>query len=198
MIIVCSGFSGSGKDQVAKRLIDKHNFTKISFASVLKDVLSVLFSWNRDMLEGNTKESRDWRESIDEWWSEKLNIPNFTPRWAMQNIGTDLFRNHFNSNIWIFALEKKLEGLKDKNIVITDCRFENEYNFLKNIKVVFFYIERCKPPSWFYDKKFPSDLHVSEYEWINYIDNATKITNYGTIDELNEKIDEKIQFYFSS
>jgi hypothetical protein len=193
MIIACCGFAGSGKDQVAKRLISQHNFIKISFATVLKDVLSVLFSWNRDMIEGNTKESRDWRETVDEWWSEKLNIPNFTPRWAMQNIGTELFRNHFNSNIWIFALEKKLEGLKDKNIVITDCRFENEYNFLKNIKVVFFYIERCKPPSWFYDKKFPSDLHVSEYEWINYIDNATKITNYGTIDELNKKIDEKIK-----
>jgi hypothetical protein len=196
MIIVCCGFSGSGKDQVAKRLISHHNFIKISFATVLKDVLSVLFSWNRDMIEGNTKESRDWRETVDEWWSKKLNIPNFTPRWAMQNIGTDLFRNHFNSNIWIFALEKKLETLKDKNVVITDCRFENEYNFMKNItysKVLFFYIERCEPPYWFYDKNFPEDLHISEYEWINYIDNATKITNYGTIDELNKKIDEKIK-----
>ena len=192
MIIVCCGFSNSGKDQVAKRLIDKHNFIKISFATVLKDVLSVLFCWNRDMIEGNTKESREWRENVDEWWSEKLNIHNFTPRWAMQNIGTELFRNHFNPNIWIFALEKKLETLKDKNVVITDCRFENEYKFLKNTysEIEFLYIERSKPPSWFYDKLFPIDLHVSEYEWINYIDNSIKITNYGTIDDLNETVDK--------
>ena len=194
MIIVCCGFSGSGKDQVAKRLIDKHNFIKISFATILKDILSVLFSWKRDMIEGNTEESRKWRETIDDWWSTKLNIPNFTPRWAMQNIGTDLFRNHFNQDIWILALEKRLEELKDKNIVITDCRFENEYNFLKKITNKFLYIERCEPPEWFYTKKFPTDLHVSEYEWIKCLfsndDNiVTKIPNYGTIEELNEIID---------
>jgi hypothetical protein len=193
MIIVCCGFAGSGKDQVAKRLIDKHNFIKISFATILKDILSVLFSWKRDMIEGNTEESRKWRESIDEWWSKKLNIPNFTPRWAMQNIGTDLFRNHFNQDIWILALEKRLEELKDKNIVITDCRFENEYNFLKKITNKFLYIERREPPEWFYTKNFPKDLHVSEYEWIKCLFSneniVTKIPNYGTIEELNETID---------
>ena len=193
MIIVCCGFAGSGKDQVAKRLIDKHNFIKISFATILKDILSVLFSWKRDMIEGNTEESRKWRESIDEWWSKKLNIHNFTPRWAMQNIGTDLFRNHFNQDIWILALEKRLEELKDKNIVITDCRFENEYNFLKKITNKFLYIERHEPPEWFYTKNFPKDLHVSEYEWIKCLFSneniVTKIPNYGTIEELNETID---------
>jgi hypothetical protein len=197
MIIVCCGFSGSGKDQVAKRLIDEHNFIKISFASVLKDILSILFSWERDMIEGNTKESRDWRESIDEWWSNKLNIPNFTPRWAMQNIGTDLFRKHFNPNIWIFALEKKLQNMKNSNIVITDCRFENEYNFLKNItycEVKFLYIERNKPPSWFYDKVVPSDLHISECDWIKCLlsNEYTTIPNYGTIEELNGIVDKMV------
>jgi hypothetical protein len=145
------------------------------------------------MIEGNTEESRKWRESIDEWWSKKLNIPNFTPRWAMQNIGTDLFRNHFNQDIWILALEKRLEELKDKNIVITDCRFENEYNFLKKITNKFLYIERHEPPEWFYTKNFPKDLHVSEYEWIKCLFSneniVTKIPNYGTIEELNETID---------
>ena len=197
MIIVCCGFSGSGKDQVAKRLINEHNFIKLSFASVLKDILSILFCWNRDMVEGTTKESRDWRESVDEWWSEKLNIPNFTPRWAMQNIGTDLFRNHFNTNIWIFALEKKLETLKNANVVITDCRFENEYNFLKNItysEVKFFYIERCEPPFWFHDKVFPPDLHISEYEWVKCLlsNDYVTIPNYGTIDELNGVVDKMV------
>jgi len=49
---------------------------------------------------------------------------------------------------------------------------------LKNIRKLSF------SPYWFYDKVFPSDFH-------NYIDNATKISNYGTIDELNEIIDLK-------
>jgi hypothetical protein len=195
MIIVCCGFSGSGKDQVAKRLIDEHGFIKLSFASVLKDILSIIFSWDRSMMEGATKESRDWREKIDEWWSDKLMIQHFTPRWAMQNIGTDLFRQYFNTDIWIFALEKKLKNLRNANVVITDCRFENEYNFLKNItydEVKFFYIERCEPPLWFYNKVIPDDLHISEYEWVKCLlsNEYTTIPNYGTIDELNGIVDK--------
>ena len=197
MIIVCCGFSDAGKDQVAKRLIDEHGFEKLSFASVLKDILSILFSWDRNMMEGTTKESREWRETIDEWWSDKLLIQNFTPRWAMQNIGTDLFRQHFNTDIWIFALEKKLKNLRNTNVVITDCRFENEYNFLKNItydEVKFFYIERCEPPYWFRDKVIPSDLHISEYEWVKCLlsNEYTTIPNYGTIEELNGIVDKMI------
>jgi len=195
MIIVCCGFSNSGKDQVAKRLIDEHGFKKLSFASVLKDIISIIFSWNRDMMEGTNEESRVWRETIDEWWSDKLMIQHFTPRWAMQNIGTDLFRQHFNTDIWIFALEKKLKNLRNVNVVITDCRFENEYNFLKNItydEVKFFYIERFEPPSWFYNKVIPSDLHISEYEWVKCLlsNEYTTIPNYGTIEELNGIVDK--------
>jgi hypothetical protein len=195
MIIVCCGFSDAGKDQVAKRLIDGHGFIKLSFATVLKDILSILFSWDRNMMEGTTEESREWRETIDEWWSDKLMIQHFTPRWAMQNIGTELFRQHFNTDIWIFALEKKLKNLRNANVVITDCRFENEYNFLKNItydEVKFFYIERCEPPLWFYNKVIPPDLHISEYEWVKCLlsNEYTTIPNYGTIDELNGIVDK--------
>jgi hypothetical protein len=195
MIIVCCGFSDAGKDQVAKRLIDGHGFIKLSFASVLKDILSIIFSWDRNMMEGTTEESREWRETIDEWWSDKLMIQHFTPRWAMQNIGTELFRQHFNTDIWIFALEKKLKNLRNANVVITDCRFENEYNFLKNItydEVKFFYIERSEPPLWFYNKVIPPDLHISEYEWVKCLlsNEYTTIPNYGTIDELNGIVDK--------
>ena len=195
MIFVCCGFSDAGKDQVAKRLIDEHGFIKLSFASVLKDILSILFSWNRDMMEGTNEESREWRETIDEWWSDKLMIQHFTPRWAMQNIGTELFRQHFNTDIWIFALEKKLKNLRNANVVITDCRFENEYNFLKNItydKFKFFYIERCEPPLWFHNKVIPPDLHISEYEWVKCLlsNEYATIPNYGTIDELNGIVDK--------
>jgi hypothetical protein len=65
-------------------------------------------------MEGTTEESREWRETIDEWWSDKLMIQHFTPRWAMQNIGTELFRQHFNTDIWIFALEKKLKNIEEQ------------------------------------------------------------------------------------
>ena len=49
-----------------------------------------MFGWPRDKLEGLTKEDREWREQVDYWWSETLNMPQLTPRYVMQYFATDL------------------------------------------------------------------------------------------------------------
>jgi ferredoxin len=61
MIIGICGLIGSGKGTVADVLVDQ-GFTKVSFADKLKDGVSTIFGWNRAMLEGDTDESRQWRE----------------------------------------------------------------------------------------------------------------------------------------
>ena len=99
MIIGISGLIGSGKDTVANFLIEK-GFVKGSFADSLKDSVSAIFGWDRIMLQGDTVESRDWRETVDDWWSIKLGEPT-TPRSVLQKFGTDVCRNHFHSDIWI-------------------------------------------------------------------------------------------------
>ena len=85
MLIGIVGLIGSGKDTVAKRLVDKHGFVKDSFAKSLKDAVSAMFNWDRSMLEGDTKFSRDWREQPDAFWSEKLG-KTVTPRWVLQPV----------------------------------------------------------------------------------------------------------------
>ncbi|MCE5294538.1 MAG: hypothetical protein LLF94_08005, partial [Chlamydiales bacterium] len=74
-IIGLVGLIGSGKDTVARRLVSKHGYAQLSWASVLKDVTAILFGWDRNMLEGATVESRAEREKIDVWWSEQLGKP---------------------------------------------------------------------------------------------------------------------------
>ena len=71
MIIGLCGLIGSGKGTVADILVDEHNFEKISFADKLKDAVSVLFDWDRAMLEGETSESRVWREQEDSFWTKE-------------------------------------------------------------------------------------------------------------------------------
>ena len=94
MIIGVCGFIGSGKNTVAEYLVEKHKFVPVSFAHVLKDACASLFGWDREMLEGKTEESRVQREQVDEFWAERLQIPCFTPRYALQYIGTDILRDH--------------------------------------------------------------------------------------------------------
>jgi hypothetical protein len=184
MIIGICGLLGSGKDTLAQILIDKYHFEKLSFAGKLKDIVSVLFSWDRKLLEGDTLESRKWREEKDEWWSAKLG-KDITPRWVLQNIGTDVFRNHFNNNIWVLVVEKTLMLNLNKNYVITDCRFPNEIQMLKKFGAKIINIRR-NTPNWFYqylnEDIFPRGVHPSETSWIK--------TNFDLIIENNDTLEE--------
>ena len=84
LIGIC-GLIGHGKDTAAGFLIEE-GFERVSFAGVLKDAVANIFSWDRTLLEGNTSESRVWREKVDTWWSNRLGIPNFTPRYTVMHI----------------------------------------------------------------------------------------------------------------
>ena len=108
MIIGICGFQSSGKDTIADFLIKEYGFKRLSFASALKDVVSIIFGWSRDRLEGLNEEDRLWREQIDPWWSKSLKMPHLSPRYALQYFGTELFRNHWHPDIWVKVVENKM------------------------------------------------------------------------------------------
>ena len=189
-IIAICGFQGSGKDTLANILIKKYGYKKLSFGGTVKDIASIIFNWDRKMLEGDSKESREWREKVDDWWSKKLEIKNLTPRYILQQIGTDLFRNNFHKDIWINCLEKKL--IDYDKVVITDCRFPNELKILNKYNATIIQIYRGNLPEWFNDVKLgkkdpPKELHESETSWIKESSNYN-ILNNGTIEELENII----------
>jgi hypothetical protein len=195
-LIGITGFAGSGKDTVADYLCENFNFTRLSFAQTVKDILSVIFGWDRFLLEGRTKESREWRETEDVWWANKLNIPDLTPRKMMQFIGTDVLRDHFHNDIWIAALERKILDLQ-RNVVVTDCRFPNEIAAIKQLGGSCIRIKRGPEPEWYNDALYLNqktdtvykdvlmdrllyfNVHESEYAWIgqkfDFIINNTDI-----------------------
>ena len=59
MIIGITGFIGSGKDTAANYLVAQHGFRRDSFAGALKDAVAQIFGWDRELLEGTTKSSRE-------------------------------------------------------------------------------------------------------------------------------------------
>lgn len=202
VILGVCGFRGAGKDTFANYLVSKYNFIKFSFAQATKDVLNILFGWDRLLLEGDTIESRKFRETEDNWWSEKLAIPNFTPRKALQLIGTDVFRKHFNSDIWLRVVEKKildqLEKDPNSNIIISDCRFPNEIKMLRNYKTSIISIQRDLP-HWFdqyksgIDCKKANDIHESETSWIREKFDYVIDNNFETKELFELEIDKFVK-----
>lgn len=203
MLVGLVGFIGSGKNTAADFLVGHHQFTSDSFARALKDVVSVVFGWDRDLIEGNTVAGRKFRDSVDVWWAEKLGIPDFTPRKALQLIGTDVMRDHFDDKIWILTLQRRLKQATS-NIVVSDARFTNEINLLHDNGAKIIRIKRGPEPEWYYraisanagndfdlnimQTKY-ADVHISEWGWVGSKYDIV-IENDGTVEELCEKINK--------
>jgi hypothetical protein len=195
MIIGVCGLIGSGKDTIADYLVNFHEFRRESFASTLKDAVSAVFGWDRTMLEGRTKEAREWREQVDPWWAERLDMPTLTPRWVLQYWGTEVCRKSFHDDIWIASLENKLRNSKD-NVVISDCRFPNEISSIRNAGGKIIWVRRGELPPW-YNLAIDANkgvnlavqelkrigIHASETAWIG-TNFDYEMDNNGSIDHL--------------
>jgi len=194
MIIGLLGFIGSGKNAAGEILTEK-GFFPLSFAASLKDATSAIFGWDRHLLEGDTDESRIFRETVDVFWSKKFGY-DITPRIILQQFGTEVCRNHLLSSIWVDSLERKI--LQHKNVVITDMRFENEIEFVHNLGGSIIQIDRKETrPDWFPLIRYPDDLqklgvHISEYGWYGngLIDHV--ISNDGNFEDLESRLDNLI------
>lgn len=182
MIIGVVGFIGSGKGTAADILVKKHEFTKLSFADTVKDATAAIFGWPRHLLEGDTDESREWREKKDEWWSEKFGY-DISPRLALQMMGTEAGRDVFHPDIWLRSLERRMEMYP--NVVIADVRFPNEMKFIQEKGGFIVRVSRGRDPEWYstavcanfsvdnYDRTLNQDrmvehykIHYSEWAWV--------------------------------
>lgn len=214
LIGIC-GFAGSGKGTIGDYLETKWGFKKDSFARPMKDAAAIIFNWKREMLEGDTKESRKWRERKDKYWSNVLGY-NFTPRLALQLLGTEAGRNVFHEDIWVASLISRWKN-SNENVVITDARFKNELNAIKNAGGITMLVKRGNPPDWYstifkYNRgefnfiqkyfikrninngrKNGTIPHVSETDWIGFKFDMEISNNYKKFEPLYRVIDMEME-----
>ena len=106
-----------------------HLYSKVkiySFADILKrDICMNILGLTYDQCYG-TDEDKNKVTHLQ--WDDK----NISSREAMQIIGTDIFRK-LDPNVWVKATINKITTDKPEVAVITDCRFPNEIETIKNI-----------------------------------------------------------------
>ena len=191
-IVGIIGPIGAGKDTIAEYLINNCAYKKLSFASRVKDVAAVAFGWNRTMLEGDTPASRQWRETKDTFWET-------TPRYALQRIGTEMFRAHIRDDFWIRIVEQQIQQAKEagvKGVVITDCRFENEIRMLQRLGGKILHVHREAPPVWakqaMEGNPFDTSLgiHITDWNaWAFYNEAEIYVENTTDLSSLHTELD---------
>lgn len=199
MIIGIVGFIGSGKGTVGD-LLEQRGFKKDSFAAPLKDAVSFIFNWPREMLEGDTEVSRKWREAPDPFWSEKFDRP-FSPRLALQLMGTEAGRDVFHKDLWVISMFNRA---KDRNIAITDVRFKNEIEYIQKHDGYVVRVRRGPEPIWYnaalsankglVNEMHRYKIHPSEWDWIG-CDFDYVIENDGDIQDLDNKIELMLKHF---
>lgn len=148
MLIALSGYARSGKDTLAKALIKNHGFERVSFADKLREALYALnpqvgpnvlvADLHTSGSEGSIhfkNESAFLQDVIEEygWDGYKETTYGAEIRRLLQRLGTETGRQVLGENIWVEAAFKgaQEEGVV-KNLVVTDCRFPNEAQAVKD------------------------------------------------------------------
>jgi len=210
MIVGLVGFIGAGKGTVADLLVERHGFVKESYANSVKDSCAAVFGWDRAMLEGDTPESRAWREQPDEWWSDKLGR-EFSPRLALQLMGTEAGRDVFHPDLWVHTVMRRCEQAPWNNYVIADVRFPNEIYAIKMSGGKVIRVRRGDDPEWYnlaiecnlgwHSKDamlnaYP-EVHYSEWAWIggNY---DIVMDNNCPFDELKVRVDKIVDSIYNN
>lgn len=170
-----TGRKFNGKDTIALFLCNKYNFKQLAFADVLKTGCGYLFQLSHDQLHGDLKET-----PIINWF-------NLTPRQILQFVGTNIFRDHmkelhvgFGDVFWLLATKAKINNIS-KDIVISDVRFPNEVEFVKNLNGKVIRVTR--------NTNTNTDNHISE-QLIDQLNVDYDLKNNGTKEDLYHLIDE--------
>lgn len=191
MIIGLNGYSGSGKDEFA-RLIQKldPSYGNKKFAGKLKEVASLLLGVPVKMFE-----DREHKETVlsHEWWisGEDGDHP-MSVREFLQILGTEGLRQGLHKNVWVNALFAdyrraaklvpsdntssyyKVEYIGDyPNWVISDCRFKNEAQAIKDRGG---YVVRIDRPGVKPVNNHPSETDLDDWNFDFKIANVSDLT----------------------
>lgn len=131
MILGLSGYAQVGKDTLGAALVRNYGFTRYAFADALKEVVYRLNPIARSEAQedeyGPYVISDRVQDIVDTYgWEMAKRVPEI--RRLLQVMGTEAGRQVLGENIWVDTV---LNQIGDRDAVITDCRFPNEAQAVK-------------------------------------------------------------------
>lgn len=157
-VVAFCGYAGCGKDTAAD-VLEIFGYKRIAFADALRAAVSEMFDIPVEhMLDRKLKET-----PIDR-------PPYKSPREILQYVGTEGMRSYYPT-IWVDKVRRAIDADPLQRYVITDWRFPNEGEFLKEIGALRIRLDRRGV-----DRKFThaSEAHIETMEVDGVIRNDGK------------------------
>ena len=192
MLIGVSGKIGSGKNTAANlfakhaSLLDSKQIVHKYFAFKLKQIVEILtgIKMSQSFVDNY------FSNGITDFTTDDKNIYidsfQLTIGQLLQQIGTETFRDHFRKTVWVDSLFNDYDQFEKRNSIwiITDCRFTNEAEKIKELGGALIRINRPQiENSTTRDTQHPSEIALDHYKGFDYI-----IENDGDMDSLEEKV----------
>ena len=138
-IISLSGKAGAGKDTVANLIHERFWCHKVAFAEPIRSMLKAFLHelHAEELIQGF--EDRKLKETPQEV------LCNKSLRNLMQTLGDEWGRQQVHHNIWLKIMQRKIDFAKKQGVeycIVTDTRYENEFNMLKEQGGCMLLIER--------------------------------------------------------
>lgn len=155
--ISLSGSAGAGKDYLATILREKWGVVPLSFAEPMKrlagEVLGLTLA------------------DVERIKADKTHEKHHAMRYVLQHIGTNVFRDGWDENVWVDNLLRRADAIArgdvlpkpkvgaawvpPRGVVVTDCRFTNEWaalgraGFLRvDVTAPAHFLRLPRPPAW--------------------------------------------------
>lgn len=205
-LFLLSGKKQSGKDTIGEYFVKNYNFKKYFFSDALKTESSVILSRLTGYTSDYIKYHFEYNDFKNEIIPYRHNKKNRTNREFLQKLGSDWFKEFFNDSLWSDILcEKILLQEEDSdfsnNVVVTDCRFIDEIDNIKEklskyYDIIILRVNRTynypllkKFKLWLKRDKHISEIALDKYKGFDYV-----VTNDSSLNDLYAKVD-KIFFY---
>lgn len=173
-IIGLTGYAQSGKDSVGRYLIERHGFTRVSFADSVRESIYTL--------DPIVHTPVAWRISqlVDLIGWERAKTEHAEVRRLLQVMGTEVGRMLFGNNVWVDIADRKRQIISGP-VVFTDVRFENEADYVQLNGGSVWWVYRAGVG--------PINAHVSDQ-----IDFPVDLIlpNDGTLDDLYARVDSSL------
>lgn len=121
-IIGITGKAGSGKDTLAAHLELNYGYKRLAFADPIRRGLMAMLNIKAHDFEHPRKE-------------QSLYAIGKSPRQLMQTLGTEWGRNQVHPDLWLILAQETIELslLAGVRVVVTDVRFENEAQLVRDM-----------------------------------------------------------------